>query len=177
MFWLREKIKALKAKQSGKRERCTKKSKKWEKRKTLQLGLVKWWRWKKWKHKKPKKEEEKSGFDMDDCGGRDYDVTPSTVLLLCTPSTVLLLCTPSTTLYGLLLQFISNLRSVQIFQRNFCDRSIYSLYNFRGPAIDRSKFSKELCDRSNLKAITIQFLEKLWSIGPNFQRNRAIGPT
>jgi hypothetical protein len=105
---------------------------------------------------------------MDDCGGRDYDVTPSTVLLLCTPSTAL---------HRLPVQFLSNLQSIQIFQRNFCDRSIYSLYNFRGPAIDQSKFSKELRDQSNLKAITIQFLEKLRSIGPNFQRNRAIGPT
>ena len=45
-------------------------------------------------------------------------------------------------------QFHSNLRSVPLFQRNYCDRSPYSLYNFRGPAIDRSKFSKELGDRS-----------------------------
>jgi hypothetical protein len=71
-------------------------------------------------------------------------------------------------------QFLSNLRSVPLFQRNYCDRSSYSLYNFKGPAIDRSKFSKELCDRSNLKATTVQFLKKLQSIGPNFQRNWAI---
>ena len=38
-------------------------------------------------------------------------------------------------------------------------RSSYSLYNFKGSAIDRSKFSKELHDRSNLKAIIVQFLE------------------
>jgi hypothetical protein len=43
--------------------------------------------------------------------------------------------------------------------------------------IDQSKFSKELRDWSNLKAITVQFLEKLRSIGPNFQRNWAIGST
>ena len=54
----------------------------------------------------------------------------------------------STILHGFSVQFLSNLRSVLIFQRNFCDRSPYSLYNFRGPAIDWSKFSKELGDRS-----------------------------
>ena len=37
----------------------------------------------------------------------------------------------------------------------FCDRSPYSLYNFKGPAIDRSKFSKELHDRFNLNAIIV----------------------
>ena len=62
------------------------------------------------------------------------------------------------------------------FKRNFCDRSPYSLYNFKGPAIDRSKFSKELHNRSDLKAIIVQFLEKLRSISPKFQRNWAIGP-
>ena len=61
----------------------------------------------------------------------------------------------STILHGFSVQFLSNLRSVLIFQRNFCDRSLYSLYNFRGPAIDRSKFSNELRDRSNLNAIIV----------------------
>ena len=82
----------------------------------------------------------------------------------------------SIALHGLSVQFLSNLQSVPLYQRNYCDRSTYSLYNFKGPTIDRSKFSKELCDQSNLKAIIVQFLEKLRSIGPNFQRNWVIGP-
>ena len=41
-------------------------------------------------------------------------------------------------------EFLSNLWSIVILQRNFCDQSIYSLYNFRGPGIDQSKFSKKL---------------------------------
>ena len=62
----------------------------------------------------------------------------------------------STVLHGFSVQFLSNLRSVLIFQRNFCDWSLYSLYNFRGPAIDRFKFSKELRNRSNLNAIIVR---------------------
>ena len=58
-------------------------------------------------------------------------------------------------------QFLSNLWSVLIFQKNFWNHSIYSLYNFRGPAIDQSKFSKELgtLDRWHIRKCNIrQFL-------------------
>jgi hypothetical protein len=71
-------------------------------------------------------------------------------------------------------QFLSNLRSVSLFQMNYCDRSPYSLYNFF-QICDWSHYFKGIIAIDHLTLCTIS--RDLRSIDPNFQRNCVIGPT
>jgi hypothetical protein len=51
-------------------------------------------------------------------------------------------------LHGLCVQFLSNLRLLQIFQRNSHDQSHYSLHNFWGTSDRSLKFAKQIANRS-----------------------------
>ena len=51
-------------------------------------------------------------------------------------------------LHGLCVQFLSNLRLVQIFQRHSRDQSHYSQHNFQGTSDRSLQFANEIVDRS-----------------------------